>query len=31
LQGLVENAQVALSAISSQPLRNGMEVKVVER
>jgi HlyD family secretion protein len=31
LQGLVENAQVALSAVSSQPLRSGMEVKVVER
>jgi HlyD family secretion protein len=31
VQGLVENAQVALSAVSSQPLRNGMDVKVVER
>jgi HlyD family secretion protein len=31
VQGLLENAQVALSAVSPQPLRNGMDVKVVER
>jgi HlyD family secretion protein len=29
--GLAEGAQVALSAINPQTLRNGMEVKVVER
>jgi HlyD family secretion protein len=31
LKGISEGAQVALGAINAQPLRNGMEVKVVER
>jgi HlyD family secretion protein len=31
VKGIAEGAQVALGAINAQPLRNGMEVKVVER
>ncbi len=31
VRGLSEGAQVALSAVSAQPLHSGMEVKVVER
>jgi hypothetical protein len=31
LKGLSSNTQVALGAVNSAPLRNGMEVKVVER
>jgi HlyD family secretion protein len=31
MNGLAEGAQVALSAVNPQTLRNGMEVKVVER
>ena len=30
-QGLSDGTQVALGAINAQPLRDGMEVKVVER
>ena len=31
LKGIPEGALIALGAINAQPLRNGMDVKVVER
>jgi hypothetical protein len=31
LQGLADGTQVALGAVNPQPLRSGLEVKVVER
>jgi hypothetical protein len=31
LKGIPEGALIALGAINSQPLRSGMDIKVVER
>jgi hypothetical protein len=31
LHGLDQGARIALGAVNAQPLRNGMDVKVVER